>query len=177
MRVNVADATPPTVAVTVKLPTFDPAVRIGAVATPEALLIVLADAAPPAKLALDPTLKRTMIPCSGFPLALRTVACRGMTNGVFTTVLWPEPLVAAIDAGATGAILNGALVAGAKPGLVAWRLWLPDAAMLSEGKVAMPVAGSAAALLPKRLPMPETKLSVTGMAGGVPPAGWFAPGV
>jgi len=35
------------------------------------------------------------------------------------------------------------LAAGANPGLVAWRLWLPDAAMLNEAKVAMPVAGSA----------------------------------
>ena len=176
VRLNVAGIVPGALAVAVKVPTFDPAVRVGAVATPEPSLTALPNDIAPANERPADAEKTTLTPDRGLPFASRTVTWSGIAKAVLTRVLWPDPAVTVTEAGAIGATVKGVLVTGAKPGEVARRLWLPEAAMLKAGKDARPVAGSAVVVLPKIAPVPEVRLSVTGIADAAPPAGRFALG-
>ena len=79
------------------------------VATPEAFVAVVTASAPPAKVPLAPlpgAVKVTFTPAPTRLLpASRTVALRGDAKGELTGVVWPEPAVAVIDAGAPAVLV------------------------------------------------------------------------
>ena len=78
------------------------AVNAGAVATPEALVIVVAKAPLPVKLPVAPTagtLKFTVTPLIGFPLESTTVACKAAENVLLILALCGVPAVAVTLAG------------------------------------------------------------------------------
>lgn len=98
------DATPGTLAVTLYDPIIPLAVKAGAVATPCAFVVAVADAPEP-KAPLAPeagAVNVTVAPETGLLPESLTVAWRAVANAVFTGALWPPPAVAAMLAGAGG---------------------------------------------------------------------------
>jgi hypothetical protein len=94
------------------------AVRTFDLATPDAL--VTAVLAPPGKLARGPDpgggmTNVTVTPPTGLPLASFTVATRRFAKAVLIGVLWPDPLVAVIDAGGPGVLVRANAAGVATP--------------------------------------------------------------
>jgi hypothetical protein len=91
---------------------YDPAaefaVNAGDTATPCAFVLAMAVLPPPAKVPLAPlegALNTTGTPFSGFPLASRTVAARGLANKLLILALCGVPPVAVMEAGAPTATM------------------------------------------------------------------------
>ena len=85
--------TPLTLALTLCTPAVGPAVSVGAVAMPLALVGLLTETESPgnrpeAKIVVNVTIA----PATGLFAASRTIAARLVGNGVPTTVLWPHPV-------------------------------------------------------------------------------------
>src|SRR5947209_7763515 len=94
-----AVGTVPTVAFTSKVPTVPFAVSTGEVASPAASVVAVFTPANDPLAPLDGTTNVTSTPPSGFPFASFTAATNRFENAVLTAVLWPDPLVAVMDAG------------------------------------------------------------------------------
>ena len=100
-------ATPFTVAVTVKVPVIAFAVKVGAVATPLALVTAIAVVEPPANVPLAPApgaVKITFTPGNRLLFASRTVAVNAVGNGFNGNTVCPPPAVAVTEAGGIPAI-------------------------------------------------------------------------
>ena len=95
-------AMPATVALTVNAPIVPFALMIGAVATPEAFVTAVVDAAAPkVPEAPEPgAVNVTVAPDTGLLDASNTVACSWVPKFVLINVTWGVPAVAAMDAGA-----------------------------------------------------------------------------
>ena len=82
--------------------------KMDEVATPEALVAMLKVVRPPEKVPLAPlpgAVKSTVAPETKLLLASRTVAVKGEAKGVLTVAVWPEPVVAVIEAAAPAVLV------------------------------------------------------------------------
>lgn len=78
------------------------AVTMPEVATPEAFVTAVMPPAMVARAPLAGTVKVTVAPETGLLLASSTVAVSTAPKAVLTVVVWPEPLVTAMDAAGPG---------------------------------------------------------------------------
>ena len=102
--------------------------KIVDVATPEVFVAVVTVRPPPAKLPLAPLPGAVNVTFTPAPTRLlpasRTVALSGAAKGEETGVLWPEPTVAVIEAGAPAEFVKAKLTA-ATLGMAADTLYAP----------------------------------------------------
>ena len=101
--------TPAVLAATLYLPAVPLAVKAGAEATPEVLVVAVAVMPPPANVPLAPlegAVNVTVTPGTAFPPPSFTVACSAVANAVLIGALCPEPCVAVIEPGAPGVFVR-----------------------------------------------------------------------
>ena len=100
------------------------AVKVVAVASPEALVVVVVAGVVLAKAPLGPeagAVKVTVTPGTGLPALSLTVACRAVAKAAPTVALCGVPLAAVIEAGAPAVLVRAKLTVEA-PGALATML-------------------------------------------------------
>jgi hypothetical protein len=140
------------------------AVKIAAVATPEAFVVAVFT--PPAKVPLAPlagAANVTVTPLTGLLEASFTVACKFVANAVLTAALCGVPAVAVMLAGGLATLVSEKLAGVATPVAVAVTLYGPPAVPLAvkTAEVATPLAFVTAVFTP------PAKVPLAPLAGAV----------